>query len=219
MAETREYFAGCSRTGSRFIGRLRLFKPKPPTCALRWRPPTRTSASTFAPSKEWRLKPGALGTLAHYTTHPLLLDHNEPAVRLFLTSRPQDPAALLAAIGQCLGALSQGWRDLPHCLFRWNRFRALEAVQQNLREGSGVLLPYYAPASIAKAVIESCQQQGVTTKHLGTQTVSWLGLRRLRVWYRLARATCLPSTSQSGRFSPPSKSEQGHSRLGKQLHC
>gem|GEM_PF-6174005 len=89
-------------------------------------------------------KPGALGTLAHYTTHPLLLDHNEPAVRLFLTSRPQDPAALLAAIGQCLGALSQGWRDLPHCLFRWNRFRALEAVQQNLREGSGVLL-YYAP--------------------------------------------------------------------------
>ncbi|HEX8657939.1 MAG TPA: hypothetical protein VF690_10410, partial [Hymenobacter sp.] len=118
----------------------------------------------FRAKKEWRLKPGAQGTLAHCTTHPLLLDHNEPAVQLFLTSRPQDPAALFAAITQCVGALSQGWRDLPHYLFRWNRFRALETVQQNLREGSGVLL-YYAPASIAKAVIEICQQQGVTTKH------------------------------------------------------
>ncbi|SFQ79395.1 hypothetical protein [Hymenobacter arizonensis] len=120
----------------------------------------------FRAKKEARLKPGAHGAITHHTTHPLLLDHNEPAVQLFLTSRPHDPQALGAAIVHCVDAFSQGWRDVPHYLCRWHRFQAVARVQQTLQEGSGVLL-YHAPASLAKAVIGVCQQHGVATKHFG----------------------------------------------------
>jgi hypothetical protein len=120
----------------------------------------------FRGKAEFRLKKGARGALGQYTQHPLLLDHNEPRGRLYLNSRPTNPSALLEDIKQRIAHVSENWRSLPFYLFRWNQAGALALVQQNIAQGSGILLDF-APVSIVRAVVATCEQHGVATKFFG----------------------------------------------------
>jgi hypothetical protein len=107
---------------------------------------------------EFRLRKGTGGALAHYTTHPLLSNHNELLLTLYINSKPADPKALLEAIEQRIGQLTQGWREWHTYLLQW------EVTCTNVRKGLGLLLRS-APVSLAREVIAVCEQHGVATRY------------------------------------------------------
>lgn len=112
----------------------------------------------FIDKAEFRLRKDTGGALAHYTTHPLLSNHNEPLLTLYLNSKPADPPAFIQAIEQRLQQLTQGWREWQSYLFHG------KVNGDNVRKGLGVLL-YSAPLSLAREVIAVCEQHGVTTRY------------------------------------------------------
>ncbi|MGI4863844.1 MAG: hypothetical protein ACRYFZ_07960 [Janthinobacterium lividum] len=131
----------------------------------------------FVGKVEFRLKRNQGGKLAYYTQHPLLMEHEEPRIRLYINSRPADPQALFTDIAQGIARVSQNCRALPHYLFGWNLVGAVALAQQNIEEGSGVLLDF-APVSIVKEVIAACEKHGVTTSFLGSLELDASPLRK-----------------------------------------
>lgn len=112
----------------------------------------------FINKAEFRWRKGTGGALAHYTTHPLLSNHNEPLLTLYINSKPADPAALLQAIEQRLRQLAQGWREWDSYLLHG------KITGDNVRKGLGTLLRS-APLSLAREVITICEQHGVATRY------------------------------------------------------
>ncbi|MBC6989876.1 hypothetical protein [Hymenobacter sp. BT491] len=121
----------------------------------------------FLDKVEFRLKPGVRGVLAHHTRHPLLLDYSEPQATVYLTSRPQDPPALLRDLHRAVDSASHHWRELPRYLFGWSTANALASLEKNLTDGSGLVVER-APASIVRAVVGACDQHGAATYLWGT---------------------------------------------------
>ena len=120
----------------------------------------------FTGKAEFKLKRGLTGNLSYHTQHPLLVNHNEPRTRLYINSKPNDPQALFDNIKLSVAQVSQDWRGLPSYLFGWNQANAVSIVQQNIEQGSGILLDF-APASIVKEVAKICEKHGVATKFFG----------------------------------------------------
>jgi hypothetical protein len=117
----------------------------------------------------YQLKLSAQGSLAHYTSHPLLLPHNEARTTLYLNSRPENPQDLLEDIERGIDAVFSGWYDWRSLFFGAGTYKApaVALARQNIAQGSGILLDY-APASIIRVVIAACEKHGVATKYFGS---------------------------------------------------
>jgi hypothetical protein len=120
----------------------------------------------------YQLKLGAQGALAHYTSHPLLLPHNEARTTLYLNSRPENPQALLEDIERAIDSVFDGWYDWRSLFFGAGNYKAsaVALARQNIAQKTGILLDY-APASIIKAVAAACEKHGVATKYFGSLDV------------------------------------------------
>jgi hypothetical protein len=126
---------------------------------------------SFKDKADFQLKRGAHGTLAHYTSHPLLLNYNEARTTLYINSRPENPQALLEDIETAIDAVFSGWSDWRSVLFGNRKADAVALVRQNIAHGRGILLDY-APASIIRAVTAACEKHGVATRFFGSQNWS-----------------------------------------------
>ncbi len=122
---------------------------------------------TFKDKAEFQLKRSASGEPTHYATHPLLLFHNEPRTTLYINSKPKHPQLLIEALEGKIISVFQGWQDWRKVLYGNNKAAAVTIVQQNILQGSGILLDY-APSSIVKAVVAVCEQHGVATRYFGS---------------------------------------------------
>ena len=114
---------------------------------------------------EFLVRNGANGRLVHCTEHPLLWDYNGPWDTLYVSGPAPDPAALVEALQRAVSTASHQWRALDRYLFGRNRANSLALLEQNLADGSGLLLEG-APLVIAQAVTEVCQQHGAATYSL-----------------------------------------------------
>jgi hypothetical protein len=119
----------------------------------------------FIDKAEAYLKPGMRGNFKSYSEHPLLLSYNSRLAEVYINSRPEDPEGLLAEIRKRIEAIFQGWRDW-RCVLSGRRSAGEKQLKQNLRDGSGLLLPG-APTVVAQAVIEACTDYGASTYVLG----------------------------------------------------
>lgn len=114
---------------------------------------------------EFLLKKGARGALAHMTEHPLLWDYNGPRDTVYLSGPALDPPTLVEALRGAVVIASRKWRTLDRYLFGGNPDAALALLEQNLADGSGLLLEG-APLPIAQAAVEVCRQHGTATYNL-----------------------------------------------------
>jgi hypothetical protein len=126
---------------------------------------------SFKDKADFQLKRGAYGTLAHYTSHPLLLNYNEARTTLYINSQPDNPQALLEDIETAINAAFSGWSDWRSVFFGNRKAEAVALVRQNIAHGRGILLDY-APVSIIRAVIAACEKHGVATRFFGSQNWS-----------------------------------------------
>ena len=108
------------------------------------------------------IRNGATGGLVHGTAHPLLWDYNGPWDTLYVSGAAPDPPALVEALQRTVATASHQWRALDRYLVGSNRANSLALLEQNLADGSGLLLEG-APVVIAQAVSVVCQQHGATT--------------------------------------------------------
>lgn len=123
----------------------------------------------FEHKAEFRLKLGTQGLLSHHTTHPLLLNHNEPRTALYINSRPANPQALLADIKATVDAIYHGGYDWRSFFFgfRGGKNEAVASAMQNIAQGSGMLFED-APATVLLAVTAVCERHGVATRYFGS---------------------------------------------------
>jgi hypothetical protein len=115
----------------------------------------------FIDKAEAYLKPGMRGELVSCVEHPLLLSYNSHLGEVYINSRPSDPEGLFAEIHKRIEAVFQGWRNW-RCVLSGRGNAGENQLRQNLRDGSGLLLPG-APAIVAQAVIEACTEYGAST--------------------------------------------------------
>lgn len=111
---------------------------------------------------EFSLRIGTHGVLAHFTEHPLLWDYNGPQDTVYLAGPAPDPPALVEALQRAVATASHQWRALNRYLFGSKPAGALALLEQNLADGSGLLLQR-APVPIVQAVLEVCRQHGTAT--------------------------------------------------------
>jgi len=114
---------------------------------------------------EFLIRNGANGALAHGTEHPLLWDYNGPWNTLYVSGAAPDPPALVDALQRAVAIASHQWRALDRYLFGSNPANSLALLEQNLADGSGLVLEG-APVVIAQAVSQVCQQHGAATYSL-----------------------------------------------------
>jgi len=107
------------------------------------------------------LKPGMRGEFISCLEHPLLLGYNGGCADVYINSQPKDSQRLFIEIQEQVQAIFQGWRDWRSVLCGKGE-AAEQWLRTNLNDGSGMLLED-APASVAKAVIQSCAKHGVST--------------------------------------------------------
>ena len=115
----------------------------------------------FKGKVEFHLIKNTSGTLLLSHKSPLLIDHNEPWIEVFINSRPSDPDLLLSNIKSTIDAKTEGKRNWQNYVTKDSNFR-FENFLRNIKEGNGLLL--YAPVSIAKEVELVCKSHGVLTK-------------------------------------------------------
>ncbi|MCI1189487.1 hypothetical protein MON38_18855 [Hymenobacter sp. DH14] len=114
---------------------------------------------------EARLKPGVRGEFVICSEHPLLLGYNSRSATVYINSKPQEPEELFFRIREQIQAGFQGWRDWRCVLFGKGK-GGENLLRKNLTDGSGMLLES-APVTIAKAVIATCAEHGVSTYIIG----------------------------------------------------
>lgn len=114
---------------------------------------------------EFLVRNGANGALAHFTEHPLLWDYNGPWNTLYVSGAAPDPPALARALHKAVASASHQWRALDRYLNGQNRASSLALLDQNLADGSGLLVEG-APVVIAQAVADVCRQHGAATYSL-----------------------------------------------------
>jgi hypothetical protein len=119
----------------------------------------------FIDKAEAYLKPGMRGKFRSCSAHPLLLSYNSRLVEVYINSRTQDADGLFAEIRERIEFAFQGWRDWRFVLAGGKRAGENQLLQ-NLRDGSGLLLPG-APVIVAQAVVEACTKYEASTYVLG----------------------------------------------------
>jgi hypothetical protein len=123
---------------------------------------TRTFRIDYRDKVEFVIRTGTQGKLAHLREHPLLWDYNGPRDTVYLSGPAADPPALVEALHRTVATASQHWRTLERYLFGFNRANSLTLLEQNIADGSGLLLQG-APLPIVRAVVEVAHQHGAAT--------------------------------------------------------
>ncbi|MES2731475.1 MAG: hypothetical protein V4714_06990 [Bacteroidota bacterium] len=112
--------------------------------------------------REFALKVNTVGLVECIDNHPLLLNHNEAWITIYLNSKPENSPVLFQEIKAAIEAITGGWRNWTDYVTDPGINFTLDTFKGNLENGSGKLLE--APETIAQRVVAVCDKHQVATK-------------------------------------------------------
>lgn len=122
----------------------------------------------FKNKKEALLKQKELGKLFFYEQHPLLINHNENNLEVFINSKPENSEAFVQDLKSSI-EITKGWRNWKDYI-EINTGINYQIFLQNIQKGSGKILK--APFSIIESIEKTCDKHHVKIKYLGEKTIT-----------------------------------------------
>jgi len=122
----------------------------------------------FKNKREALLKKKESGKLKLYTEHPLLINHNQSNLDVFINSKPANPDVFIEEIKKNIETATGGWRNWEDYI-EINTGIDIQTFIRNIKNGSGKLLN--APFSIVENIEQICEKHQVKLKSFGDKTV------------------------------------------------
>ena len=119
----------------------------------------------FKNKKEAFLKQKETGLLAFHEHHPLLINHNESNLEVFINSKPKNVELFVEDIKNSIDTITKGWRN-------WKDYietNTYEIFFQNIQKGSGIILK--APFSIIESIEKICKKHNVKMSYFGKKKI------------------------------------------------
>ncbi|KFF23967.1 hypothetical protein [Chryseobacterium vrystaatense] len=118
----------------------------------------------FKHKKEAFLKQKGQGTLTFYEQHPLLINHNENNLEVFINSKPENAEQFIEDLKNSIDEITKGWRNWKDYI-EINTGIDYPIFLQNIQKGSGKILT--APFSIIKSIEKTGAKHDVKIKYFG----------------------------------------------------
>ncbi|KPH12593.1 endonuclease/exonuclease/phosphatase family protein [Chryseobacterium sp. ERMR1:04] len=118
----------------------------------------------FKNKKEAFLKQKDTGVLAFHEHHPLLVNHSENNLEVFISSKPENIEMFIEDIKNSIDEITKGWRNWKD-YFEINIGITYDIFLQNIRQGSGIILK--APFSIVESIERICEKHNVKITYFG----------------------------------------------------
>lgn len=118
----------------------------------------------YIKKKEVFLKQKDDGILKYYSEHPLLINHNESTLEVYINSSPADISTFINEIEHAINFIIKGWRSWKEYI-EINSGIHLETFKQNIKDGNGKLLN--ASISIVESIEKICIKHQVKIKVFG----------------------------------------------------
>lgn len=123
----------------------------------------------FKNKKEAYLKQKGQGTLTLYDQHPLLINHNENNLEVFINSKPENVKEFIEDLKNTVDDLTKGWRNWKDYI-EINTGIHYETFLHNIEKGSGKIMK--APFSIVENIEKLCDKHQVRIKYFGEKTIT-----------------------------------------------
>ncbi|SHE62135.1 hypothetical protein SAMN02787100_0471 [Chryseobacterium sp. OV279] len=123
----------------------------------------------FKNKKEAFLKQKESGKLFFYEQHPLLINHNENNLEVFINSKPENAEAFVQDLKNSIDEITKDWRN-------WNDYIEINTgidyliFLQNIQKGSGKILK--APFSIVENIEKMRSKHHVKIKYFGEKIIT-----------------------------------------------
>ncbi|PIF47323.1 hypothetical protein CLU96_4374 [Chryseobacterium sp. 52] len=119
--------------------------------------------------KEAFLKQKESGKLTFYEDHPLLINHNESNLEVFINSKPENLEMFINDLKNSIDEITKGWRNWKDYI-EINTGIHYQLFLQNVQKGSGKILK--APFSVIENIEKICDQHHVKIKYFGEKVMT-----------------------------------------------
>lgn len=123
----------------------------------------------FKNKKEAFLKQKEIGQLTFHENHPLLVNHNESNLEVFINSKPENIELFVEDIQKSINEITKGWRNWKD-YFEINIGITYDIFLQNIQKGSGIILK--APFSIVESIERICEKHNVKMSYFGEKKIT-----------------------------------------------
>ncbi|SHL91444.1 hypothetical protein [Chryseobacterium polytrichastri] len=123
----------------------------------------------FKNKKEAFLKQKETGVLAFHEYHPLLVNHNESNLEVFINSKPENIEMFIEDFQKSIDEITKGWKNWKD-YFEINIGITYDIFLQNIRQGSGIILK--APFSIVESIERICEKHNVKMSYFGEKKIT-----------------------------------------------
>lgn len=123
----------------------------------------------FINKKEACLKRKETGKLIFHEHHPLLINHNENNLEVFINSKPENTEMFINDIEISIVEITKGWRNWKDYI-EINTGINYKTFLHNIEKGSGKIMK--APFSIVENIEKLCDKHQVKIKYFGEKIIT-----------------------------------------------